>query len=125
MNLETGKDVLDNVDSEHDPTYAESVRWCVLPGADRRRRVELRRLKPAWPPGVRTICNVSSDMVQSDDSVHPMPLDYGLATSRPRSKKERNGSLKISTTTPTLSSRLVMDFNIVISHCGPREPHDA
>src|SRR5262245_34287438 len=41
-------DVLDVVDGEHDPTYAQRVRRCVFgSSADRRRRVELRQLEPA------------------------------------------------------------------------------
>src|SRR5207248_9376389 len=44
---QAGNDVVDVVDSEHDPAYAQRVRRRVFrPGSDRRRRVELRQLNP-------------------------------------------------------------------------------
>src|SRR5262249_51152604 len=45
---QAGDDVVDVVDSEHDPAYAQRVRRRVFPlGSDRRRRVKLRQLNPA------------------------------------------------------------------------------
>jgi hypothetical protein len=47
MGMQAGEDVLDVFYGEHDATYAQRVRRCVRLSADRRRRVELRQLKPA------------------------------------------------------------------------------
>ena len=48
VGVQAGKDVLNVFDGEHDATYAQRVRRCVFRlSADRRRRVELRQLKPA------------------------------------------------------------------------------
>src|ERR671923_2815417 len=45
---QAGNDVVDVVDSEHDAAYAQRVRRRAFRlGSDRRRRVELRQLKPA------------------------------------------------------------------------------
>jgi hypothetical protein len=79
MSQQTDKDVLDIVDGEHDAAHAERVRRCELPGADRRRRVELRQLKPAVAVRRPHHGDVGPDFVESDDSVHPTPRDYGLA----------------------------------------------
>src|ERR1700704_5808139 len=49
---QAGNDIVDVVDSEHDAAYAQRVRRRVFRlGSDRRRRVELRQLKPAVAGG--------------------------------------------------------------------------
>jgi hypothetical protein len=74
-----GKDVLDVFDGEHDATYAQRVRRCVLGlGADRRRRVELHQLKPAVAVRGPHHRDVDSDVVEADDTVHPTSLDWRL-----------------------------------------------
>ena len=97
MSLQTSKDIFDVVDCEHDATYAQCVGWCVLPGADRRRRVKLRQFEAAvaiWRPHHG---DVDSDIVESDDPVHPRPLNWGLALQlQSEFEEERNSSLKIA-----------------------------
>src|SRR6266540_3620951 len=77
---QTGNDVVDVVDSEHDAAYAQRVRRRAFRlGPDRRRRVELRQLDPALAVrgshhGVR-----GADAVEPDGLVHPRPLDRDLS----------------------------------------------
>jgi hypothetical protein len=47
VEVKTGKDIVDVVDGEHDATNPQRVRGCIRPGADRRRRVELRQFESA------------------------------------------------------------------------------
>src|SRR5207244_4157666 len=80
MGVQAGKDVLDVFDGEHDATYAQRVRGCVLRlSADLRRPVELRQLKPAVAVRGPHHWDVDSDAVEPDDAVHPTSLNRRLA----------------------------------------------
>src|SRR5207253_9958176 len=73
---QAGNDVVDVVDSEHDAAYAQRVRRRAFRlGSDRRRRVELRQLKPAVAVRGPHHGDVGTDVVEPDDAVHPTPLD--------------------------------------------------
>src|SRR5207253_521145 len=73
---QAGNDVVDVVDSEHDTAYAQRVRRRAFRlGPDRRRRVELRQLKPAVAVRGPHHGDVGTDVVEPDDAVHPTPLD--------------------------------------------------
>jgi hypothetical protein len=97
VGVQARKDVINVFDGEHNATYAQRVRRCVFRlGADRRRRVELRQLKPAVAVRGPHHCDVDSDVVEPDDTVHPTSLDWRLALQlHTKFDKERSSSLKV------------------------------
>lgn len=97
MGAQAREDVLDIVHGEHDATYAQGVRWCALRlSSDRRRPVELAQLNPTvavWGPHHR---DFGSNVLESNDLVHPTPLDCRLALQlHTKLDKERLRSLKV------------------------------
>src|SRR5436189_709905 len=73
---QSGNDVVEVLDSEHDAAYAERVRRRAFRlGSDRRRRVELRQLKPAVAVRSPHHGDVRADILEPDDAVHLTPLD--------------------------------------------------
>src|SRR5437764_695188 len=94
---QAGNDVVDVVDSEHDAAYAQRVRRRVFRlGSDRRRRVELRQLKPAVAVRGPHHGDVGTDVVEPDGAVHPRPLDLRLAFQlHAEFGEERFGSLEV------------------------------
>src|SRR6266536_2376233 len=65
-------------------------------GSDRRRRVELRQLKPAVAVRGPHHGDVGTDVVEPDDAVHPTPLDRRLAFQlHTEFGEERFGSLEV------------------------------
>src|SRR5438034_3890879 len=94
---QAGNDVVDVVDSEHDAAYAQRVRRRAFRlGSDRRRRVELRQLKPAVAVRGPHHGDVGTDVVEPDDAVHPTPLDRRLAFQlHTEFGEERFGSLEV------------------------------
>src|SRR5580693_8988161 len=65
VSAQPGNDVFDVVDGEHDVPYAQRVRRCVQPGADRRRCMELRQLESAVAVRSPHHCDVDPDTVES------------------------------------------------------------
>src|SRR5947208_10986341 len=94
---QAGNNVVDVVDSEHDAAYAQRVRRRAFRlGSDRRRRVELRQLKPAVAVRGPHHGDVGTDVVEPDDAVHPTPLDCCLAFQlHTEFGEERFGSLQV------------------------------
>src|SRR5215211_2756803 len=94
---QAGNDVVDVVDSEHDAADAQRVRRRVFRvGSDRRRRVELRQLKPAVAVRGPHHGEVGTDVVEPDDAVHPTPLVCRLAFQlHTEFGEERLGSLEV------------------------------
>src|SRR5437588_104881 len=94
---QAGNDVVDVVDSEHDPAYAQRVRRRAFRlGSERRRRVELRQLKPAVAVRGPHQGDVGTDVLEPDDAVHPTPLDRRLAFQlHTEFGEERFGSLEV------------------------------
>src|SRR5436190_22406594 len=84
-------------DCEHDATNAQCVRRCVLRlGADRLRRVEHRQLDSAVAVRGPQHCDVLSDVVDADDTLHPTSLDRPLALElHAKFDEERNNSVKV------------------------------
>src|SRR5215208_3074235 len=65
-------------------------------GSDRRRRVELRQLKPAVAVRGPHHGDVGTDVLEPDDAVHPTPLDRRLAFQlHTEFGEERFGSLEL------------------------------
>src|SRR5262249_17886186 len=80
MGAQAREDILDVVDGEHDAAYAQRVHWCVLRlSSDRRRRVELVQLEPTVTVRGPHHRNLASNVLESNDTVHPTPLDGRLA----------------------------------------------
>src|SRR5204862_2460118 len=97
VSAQAPKDVLNVVDGEHDATYAQRVHRCVFRlCGDRRRIVELRQLEPAMAVRGPQHCDVLSDVVKADDTVHPTSLDWRLALElHTNFNKERSSSLEV------------------------------
>src|SRR5205823_6294448 len=93
---QTGNDVVDVVDSEHDAAYAQRIRRRVFRlGSDRRRRVELRQLNPAVAVRGPHHGDVGTNVVEPDDLIHPGPLVRRLAFQfHTEFGEERFGSLE-------------------------------
>src|SRR5262245_28534489 len=80
MGAQAREDILNVVDGEHDATYAQRVHWCVLRfSSDRRRRVKLVQLKPTVAVRRPHHRNLTSNVLEPNDTVHPTPLDGHLA----------------------------------------------
>ena len=97
MAAQAGDDVDDVVDSEHDAAYAQRVRRRAFRlGSDRRRRVELRQLKPAVAVRGPHHGDVGTNVVEPDDAVHPTPLERRLALQlHTEFGEERFGGLEV------------------------------
>src|SRR5437762_8526759 len=94
---QAGNDVVDVVDSEHDAAYAQRVRRRAFRlGSDRRRRVELRQLKPAVAVGGPHHGDVGTDVFEADGLAHPRPLDLRLAIQlHAEFDEERSGGFEV------------------------------
>src|SRR5215470_6238113 len=80
MGAQAPEDIINVIDGEHDATYAQRVHWCVLRlSSDRRRRVELVQLEPTVAVRGSHHRNLASNVFESNDTVHPTPLDGHLA----------------------------------------------
>jgi hypothetical protein len=80
VTAQTGNNIVNVVDSEHDAAYAQGVRRRAFRlGSDCRRRVELRQLNPAVAVRGPHHGDVGTDTIEPDDAVHPTPLDRRLA----------------------------------------------
>ena len=80
MLLQAGDVVVDVVNGEHDSTFAERVRRCVLRfSADRRRPLELHQLNAAVAVRRPHRCEVRSDAAEPDHLVYRRSLDCRLA----------------------------------------------
>src|SRR6266567_1357785 len=75
----------------------QRVRRCILRlGADRLRRVEHRQLDAAVAVRGPQHCDVLSDVVDPDDTLHPTSLDWPLALQlHAKFDEERNNSVKV------------------------------
>jgi hypothetical protein len=103
---QAGNDILDVVNGEHDATYSERVRGCVLRfTADRGRPLELHQLKPAVSVRGPHHCEIRSDVLQPDEAVHHRPLDCRLAVQLETKLDEESDS-----------SREVVDNNANVVH---------
>ena len=121
MAAQAGNDVVDVVDSEHDAAYAQRVRRRAFGlGSDRRRRVELRQLKPAVAVRGPHHGDIGADAVEPDDAVHPTPLVRRLAFQlHTEFGEERFGSLEVVDDDENIVHPLKR--HIVVSWCrGPR-----
>src|SRR5207237_273466 len=94
---QTGNDVVEVVDSEHDAAYAQRVRRRAFRlGSDRRRRVELRQLNPAVAVRGAHHGDVGTDVLEPDGLIHPRPLDRRLTFQlHTEFGEERLGSLEV------------------------------
>src|SRR5918992_3639558 len=118
---QAGKDVVDVVDSEHDPAYSQRVRRRAFRlGSDRRPRVELRQLNPALSVRGPHHGDVGTDVVEPDGAVHRRPLDLRLAFQlHTKFGEERFGSLEVLHNDEDVVHPLKR--HIVVSWCrGPR-----
>src|SRR3712207_2762497 len=77
---QAGDDVVDVIDSEHDPAYAQRVRRRALRlRSQGRRPVELGQLDAAVAVRGPHHGDVGTDVVEPDGAVHRRPLDLRLA----------------------------------------------
>jgi hypothetical protein len=79
MGLQAGNGFFDVLNGEHDATYTQRVHRCIQLDAGRRWPLELRQLKSTVAVRSPHHCDVTSDTVEPDDAVHPLPLDGRFA----------------------------------------------
>src|SRR5262249_39997428 len=79
MGLQAGKDFFDVLNGEHDATYTQRVHGCIQLDAARRWPLELRQLKSTVAVRSPHHCDATSDTVERDDAIHPLPLDGRFA----------------------------------------------
>ena len=96
MGLQAGKDFFDILNGEHDATYTQRVHRCIQLDAGRRWPLELRQLKSTVAVRSPHHCDVTSDTVEPDDAVHPLPLDGHFALQfKTEFGKERDSGLEV------------------------------
>jgi len=96
MGLQAGKDFFDILNGEHDATHTQSVHRRIRLDAGRRRPLELRQLKSTVAVRRPHHGDVTSDTVEPDDAVHPLPLDGRFALQfKAEFGKERDSGLEV------------------------------
>jgi len=79
MRLQAGKNLSDILNGEHDATYTQCVHRRIQLDAGRRWPLELCQLESTMAVRSPHHCDVTSDTVEADDAVHPLPLDGRFA----------------------------------------------
>ncbi len=97
MGAQALDDVLDVLDGEHDATYAEGIRWCVLRlNSNRCRRVKLAQLNLTVAVRGPQHRDLAANVLEPNDLVHKRSLEWHLTLQlHTKLEKELLRSLKV------------------------------